>query len=295
MKCLVTGATGFVGANLVRKLLQDNHEIFILLRKTSNEWRISSIQKHLHSYYSDLTNRNVIFELVATIKPDIIFHTATYGGFPHQLDNNSMLSTNLIGTINLLDAAVKYQVPQFINTGSSSEYGLKNAPMKETDRCDPLSVYGLTKLAATNYCTLIGTTIHYPVCTLRLFSPYGELEDSSRLYPTIKNALLQGEKPHLGKPDAVRDFIPIAKVCAVYSKLLAANYTAGDIINVGSGRQQTIKEFYTQVASSLGSNLQPLWDMAPPRNFEPSHWEADIHKLRSLLPTEFAEENILCT
>lgn len=292
MKCLVTGATGFVGANLVRKLLQDNHEVFIITRKTSNEWRITPIKKYIHSYYSDLTNRNVIFELVATIKPDIIFHTATYGGFPHQLDNNSMLAANLMGTINLLDAAVKYQVPQFINTGSSSEYGLKNAPMKETDRCDPLSFYGLTKLAATNYCTLIGKTLPYSVCTLRLFSPYGELEDSSRLYPTIKNALIQGERAHLGKPDAVRDFIPMAKVCKIYSKIPTTNYQAGDIINVGSGRQQTISEFYTQVASSLGSTLQPLWNEMPPRNFEPTCWEAAISKLRSLLPAEFAEETI---
>lgn len=292
MKCLVTGGTGFVGANLVIKLLQANHEVVMITRKTSNEWRIAPLKKHLHSYYGDLTNRTVIFELIATIKPDIIFHTATYGGFPQQLDKDCMLATNLTGTINLLDAAVTYHVPQFINTGSSSEYGLKNFPMKERDRCDPLSFYGLTKLAATKYCTLIGTTLHYPVCTLRLFSPYGELEDSSRLYPTIKKALLQGERPGLGKPDAVRDFIPIEKVVSIYSKLPTANYQAGDIINVGSGRQQTISQFYTLVASSLGSDLQPLWNVAPPRNFEPTCWEADIHKLRSLLPTEFAEETL---
>ncbi len=66
---------------------------------------------------------------------------------------------------------------------------LKNHPMKESDLCEPVNLYGVTKLAATNYCTMIGKTQNYKVCTLRLFSPFGELEDSSRLYPSIVNSL----------------------------------------------------------------------------------------------------------
>lgn len=289
MKILVTGATGFIGAHLVRTLLQANHEIFIITRKTSNDWRISPIKEHLHICYGDITDRNLIFSLIATIKPTLIFHMATYGGFAHQLGNHNMLHANLLGTINLLDAAVAHQVPQFINTGSSSEYGLKNQPMKEEDRCDPVSFYGITKLAATNYCKLIGRTLQYPVCTLRLFSVYGDLEDSSRLYPTIRNSLAKGERPRLANPDSVRDFISVEKVCQVYDKITRVSYQPGDIINLGSGQQQTIRQFYALVADSLGSNLKPIWGMLPPRKLEPLHWEADISKLQSLLPMDFSQ------
>lgn len=287
MKCLVTGATGFVGANLVRALLQLSHEVFIIARESSDDWRISHIQDSLTIHYCDLTDRDGVFDLVAIIRPDIIFHAAAYGGFPIQLNKNMMIDANLIGAMNLLDAAVKYDVQQFINTGSSSEYGIKHKPMKENDICEPIHFYGVTKLAATHYCTMIGKTLHYPVCTLRLFSPYGEFEDSSRLYPSIKNALANGKRPRLSQPDSVRDFIPIQKVCEIYLKILDAKYTPGDIINVGSGRQQSLREFHSKIARSMGINLEPIWGEAPPRSFEPERWEADISKLKSLISIEF--------
>lgn len=287
MKCLVTGATGFVGANLVRTLLQHRNEVYIIARESSDNWRISAIQDRLTICYGDLTNRDDVFRFVAIIRPDIIFHVAAYGGFPNQLNKDIMIDSNLIGVMNLLDAAVEYDVSRFINTGSSSEYGMKNEPMKEDDVCAPLNFYGVTKLAATHYCTMIGKTLHYPVCTLRLFSPYGEFEDSSRLYPSIKNALIKGERPRLSKPDSVRDFIPIEKVSEVYIKIPTAKYKAGDIINVGSGKQQTIQEFYYKVARTMGISLEPIWSEAPPREFEPERWEADISKLKSLITIEF--------
>ena len=294
MKCLVTGATGFVGANLVRALLQRSNEVYIIARESSDDWRISHIQDSLTILYGDLTDRDGVFDLVAMIRPDIIFHVATYGGFPLQLNKEMMIGTNLIGTMNLLDAAVKYDVGQFINTGSSSEYGLKNEPMRENDICQPVNFYGVTKLAATTYCTMIGETLQYPVCTLRLFSPYGEFEDSSRLYPCIKKALISGQRPRLSQPDCVRDFISIQKVCQIYLKMAEAKYPPGAIINVGSGRQQTIREFYAKIAYSMGISLEPIWGEAPPRTVEPRRWEADISKLKSLIGIEFEQDDVLC-
>ena len=132
--------------------------------------------------------------------------------------------------------------------------------------------------------------MQYPVCTLRLFSVYGELEDASRLYPTIRNTLLKGERPRLANPNSVRDFIPIEKVCEIHENIPRANYQPGDIINVGSGHQQTISQFYTKVATSLGSNLKPIWGMVPPRKLEPQHWQANVDKLHSLLSIDLSQD-----
>lgn len=285
MRYLVTGATGFVGANLVRALLNiKDNEILISARKTSDFWRLRDVKEQLKDIvYIDLADRNMVFDTLNDIRPDIVYHIATYGGFPGQTEKEQMIKSNLMATMNLLDASVEHGVKQFINTGSSSEYGMKNSPMREVDVCEPLNFYGITKLAATNYCAMIGKSLHYRVCTLRLFSPYGEFEDQMRLYPSIKNALEAGESPKLSKPDSVRDFIPIEQVVKVYLKIVESAYEPGMIINVGSGEQQTIAQFYKKIADSVNVDIQPVWGQAQQRQFEPIKWEADISRLKSLI------------
>lgn len=284
-KILITGATGFVGASLVKALIRSGEkELYITARKNSDFWRIDEVTSHMRKiYYCNLDRRTEVFQLIEELKPDIIYHTATYGGFPDQTDSEKIISSNLNATIHLLDAAIINEVKQFINTGSSSEYGIKNLAMKETDLCEPVNLYGITKLAATNYCTMIGRSHNYKVCTLRLFSPFGELEDSSRLYPSIISALNEDKKPKLSRPNSVRDFIEIDKVLDVYLKIIKIEYKPGDIINVGSGKQQTIEEFYKLIAKNMKKNIEPIWGVAPPRSNEPKIWEADISKLKSLM------------
>lgn len=287
-KILVTGATGFVGASLVKALISyRENDLFITARKSSSFWRLDDIKAHIRKiYFCNLDDKSDVFKLIEDLRPDIIFHTATYGGFPNQTDPEQMINSNIHATIHLLDAAMKYGVGQFINTGSSSEYGIKSEPMKETDLCEPVNLYGITKLAATNYCTMQGKSQNYKVCTLRLFSPFGELEDPSRLYPTIINALNKNEKPRLSRPNSVRDFIEIDKVIEVYTKITEVAYGPGDIINVGSGKQSTIEQFYNKVAEKTGKNIEPIWGVAPPRSNEPERWEADISKLKLLVNIE---------
>jgi nucleoside-diphosphate-sugar epimerase len=285
MKFLVTGVTGFVGANLVRALIREpGAAVYITARSTSNFWRIEDVLSRFKQiYFLDLADREAVFQTVQEVEPEVIFHLACYGTGVFELDKDLMLKANLSSTVNLLDAAATSGVGQFINTGSSSEYGMKNEPMRETDYCEPINFYGITKLAATNYCTMIGRLYHYRVCTLRLFSPYGMYQDPAKLYPNIINALSKGKAPHLSNPDFVRDFIPIDQVIDIYRQMITLQYAWGDIINVGSGKQQTFREFYLNIAAELGLTIEPVWGKAPARSYEPKHWEADITKLQSLL------------
>ncbi|WP_151736542.1 NAD-dependent epimerase/dehydratase family protein ['Paenibacillus yunnanensis' Narsing Rao et al. 2020] len=285
MKVLVTGATGFVGSNLVRGILNNtDYEVNITARINSDFWRVEDLLGRINVHYDDLSKQNEVAELIQKIQPDVIYHVATYGGFPGQLDTQQTINTNLTATINLIDEATKNNVEQFINTGSSSEYGIKNQPMKETDLCEPVNLYGITKLAATNYCKMVSQTSEMKICTLRLFSPYGMFEDPSRLFPSIMNALENNESARLSRPSSVRDFLPIEDVVNVYLKLIKLNYNSGEIINVGSGKQQTIEEFYWYLAEKCGkTNIQPTWSAAPPRLYEPKVWEADVTRLRELM------------
>jgi nucleoside-diphosphate-sugar epimerase len=292
-KILVTGATGFVGANLLRSLSNiSSNECYVIVRRNSDMWRIKDIKSSLSGiYFADLADRDSIFELVKKIKPQIVYHVATYGGFPDQTDKDLILKSNVLSTINILDASVSNNVEVFVNTGSSSEYGIKTHPMRETDICEPINFYGITKLAATNYCSMIGKTGKIRVCTLRLFSPYGKLEDPSRLYPSIYNALRDNQRPKLSRPNSVRDFIEIEEVVEIYLKIVSSKFESGAIINVGSGKQKTIEEFYKSIARKMGVfNLDPLWGETNPRANEPVIWEADITKLRTILGNWGTEE-----
>jgi nucleoside-diphosphate-sugar epimerase len=295
MKVLITGATGFVGANLVREMLRStDYEISIIARENSDLWRIEDLLGQIKIFHDDLLDQTQVSELINRVKPDIIYHVATYGGFPNQTDKELTIATNLTATINLIDAAIENNVKQFINTGSSSEYGIKDRPMNETDLCEPINLYGITKLAATNYCKMVSQASSMKICTLRLFSPYGKYEDPSRLYPSIMYALEKNERPKLSRPSSVRDFIPIKDVIDFYLKIINVDYKSGEIINVGSGAQKNIGEFYVQLAKDAGKeNIEPIWSAAPPRLYEPKVWEADITKLKTILTEnqELGENN----
>ncbi|MBY9086499.1 NAD-dependent dehydratase, partial [Paenibacillus sp. HN-1] len=109
-------------------------------------------------------------------------------------------------------------------------------------------------------------------------------EDPSRLYPSIVEKLLNNESPKLSKPDSVRDFISIEEVVDIYLKIVNTNYPSGEIINVGTGKQRTIEQFYNDIAKHMGKeHIQPTWSAAASRMFEPIMWEADVTKLRSIL------------
>ena len=280
-KILVTGATGFVGSNLVRRLSSNGHDIHILTRRSSNKWRLMDCFSDLHNHTIDLLNQEELKGLMTEIEPDVIFHLATsgmYGGV--QRPDREVIETNLLGTVNLINACNDIDYKCFVNTGSSSEYGPKKEPMKETDICEPINFYGISKCAATLYGQSIAQTKDKPIIGLRLFSPFGPFDDKSRLMTYAITNALKNKPLLLGNPNAVRDYIYIEDVLDVYLQSIEiASGLKGEVFNVGSGSQITVTYIVNKIIEITDSQSEIKWNSFSGRAHDTEKWEADIEKV----------------
>lgn len=284
-KLFITGATGFIGANLVRHFLNQNYPIHILLRRQSDTWRLKGILSRIHQHPIDLTQAKELKQLLKQISPQVIIHTAVANVYrQHKTSDQSLVNTNLLGTINLIKAVNQIDYQAFIQTGSSSEYGPKTKPMKETDACQPQSLYAITKLAATQYARITATQAKKPLITLRLFSPYGPLDDSRRLAPYAVNQAINNHPLKLASPQAVRDYIYIADVIKAYEQAIKyAGKYPGEIFNIGSGKETSVKQVVDTVIKMTRSKSAVEWDKVQASGQDNLRWQANIAKAKKLL------------
>ncbi|TAM36238.1 NAD-dependent epimerase/dehydratase family protein [bacterium] len=283
-KILITGASGFVGANLARFLVNNGLSPHVFVRKDSDLWRIKDILGRIKVHILDISDGSATRVAVSRLKPEVVLHCAAYGGYHFQLDRDKIIRTNLIGTINLLSACIKNGCECFINTGSSSEYGLKNKPMRESDLLEPVTDYAAAKAAATLFCGAIAKREKIPIVTLRLFSAYGPYEQGHRLIPSLILSCLKKDNPKLSSGSPVRDFVFIEDVVNAYMKAIAhKDKLSGEIINIGSAREYSVREAAEKIIALSPHKVKPLWKKVVNPRIEPHRWQADITKARKLL------------
>jgi nucleoside-diphosphate-sugar epimerase len=283
-RALVTGASGFIGANLARRLLTDGHQVHLLTSPGGESWRLKGLSNEMGIYPVDLSNAGDVSRTVAAIQPDWIFHLAAHGAYSWQSNVCRMIATNLIGTINLVEAAMRAGFEAFVNTGSSSEYGFKNHAPSEDEMLEPNSHYAITKASATHYCRYVAQSQRRRIITLRLYSVYGPWEDPNRLIPTLIVRGLRNELPQLVDPNIARDYVYIDDVLDAY--LLAAQHSGpdlGGIFNVGTGIQTAVQQAVELACKELGISQQPAWGTMPNRMWDSNVWLADIRKIKAAL------------
>jgi nucleoside-diphosphate-sugar epimerase len=280
---LITGSTGFIGSNLVRQLIKKYDDIHIIIRKDSNLWRINDIIGKVNIHYVDLVEKSAVVKAVEKIKPQTIFHLAAYGAYPFQNNVEKIKSVILDGTINLIEACLKNKFKIFINTGSNSEYGFKNSPMKESDILCPNSHYAVMKAATTNYCQFIAASQKLPIVTVRPFHIYGPYEEPSRLIPKLVTKLLDNELPKLVSPNIARDMLYIDDAIDLFCSIASIKVNNGEIFNMGSGSQSTIRMIVDNTIGLIGASIIPKWNSMKPRIWDQYTWVSDMTKVKRIL------------
>ena len=228
----------------------------------------------------DLLEFKKITKIVQIMKPKTIFHLATYGAYSYQINRDKIKKNNLDAAINLLDACKSIKFHVFINTGTNSEYGFKNKPMKESDVIIPNSYYAVFKASFTNYCQFISISKKLPIITVRPFHVYGPYEENTRLIPTLIKCLLMNKSPDLVHSKISRDMIYINDVVDLFITIATKKIDFGEIYNMGSGKNYTIKEIFNKVQSLLNSRIKPKWNTMKNRDWDQKIWVSDMKKVR---------------
>jgi len=243
MKCFVTGAAGFVGSNISGKLLSLGHEVLgidcftdyydIRLKKRN-------ITDLIKNDAFELIEKNLLDVNLSSILDDVdvVFHQAAQAGVRASWGDDFSIYTNLniLGTQALLEASKNKKIKKFVYASSSSVYGdVAEIPMKETSYLQPLSPYGVSKLAAEHLCYLYFKNFAVPTVSLRYFTVFGPGQRPDMSFHRFIKATLSGEKISLyGDGEQTRDFTFI-------SDIVDANIAAmekgegGEIFNIGGG------------------------------------------------------------
>ena len=284
-KVLITGGAGFIGANFVHKFLDLKYDVHLIDRKESNLWRLKNVKNKIKIHYIDLKNYKNLEKLILKLKPQIILHFAAYGTYPKKhKDIKDIIDTNLLGTINLINACSKIKFECFINTGTSSEYGIKENAIRETDILEPDNLYGITKAGATMYCQYIAKTLDLPIVNTRLFAAYGYFEEKERLIPSVIKSYLTKTELKLSSPKPVRDFIFIEDIIDAYLLIIKkVQKIKGEIFNLGTGKQTNIAQIVSLVKEITKSKIKPEYNQIKPAQTEPKLWVADVSKTKKIL------------
>jgi dolichol-phosphate mannosyltransferase len=278
----VTGAGGFVGANLCRWLLRRGHEVHAVVRPGGDAWRLDGIGRDVVIHRVDL--RDTPAARAALDGADWVFHLAAHGAYSWQTDTTLIRETNARATAGLVELAGAGAFEAFVQAGSTAEYGGKDHPAREHEPAEPHGGYATSKAAATRYARTVSRDRDAHIVTLRLGTAYGPWEDPSRLMPTLAMFGTRGRLPTLTAPRTVRDFVYVDDVCEAFT--LAAHAThleRGSVLNVGSGTPTSLAELVELVRGELAIRESPRWSTMAPRAWETRLCVADCSLSRRKL------------
>jgi nucleoside-diphosphate-sugar epimerase/glycosyltransferase involved in cell wall biosynthesis len=279
---LILGASGFIGANLLRALLQQRRDVFGSTTRRP-AWRLANLDDR-HVKQVDLLVDSNLDSLLDEVRPRTIFDCVAYGAYSFERDADLIYRTNFHFATRLLKRLHERDLACYVHAGSSSEYGDRAAGPRESDGTAPNSDYAVSKVAAANLIYYFGKHCGLPCANLRLYSVYGPLEDASRLIPNLVRCGLEGRYPELVDPSISRDFVYIddAVEAFVDTALNLGPSDYGESFNIGSGQKTTIGDVARLAKDVFSLQEEPQFTM-PARDWDVQEWFANTEKTRHVL------------
>lgn len=248
---MITGATGMVGANLARRLVESGNRPVLLVRDPERLGRIESFRSQVDIVTADITDSDAVKATVGLTQPKIVYHLAGSFFNPPTLSAAEHMRINALGTLNLCEACKTVPGIRLVFAGSASVYA--GGPCRTEDMAlDPGSMFGVSKASGSMIVRTFGRLAEFETIELRLFGPYGPYENARRLIPDTILSALAGNDVCIGDGRQQRDFVYMDDVIDAF--LLAATRTipSGLTVNIASGQGRAIHDVAARVLTLMG-------------------------------------------
>ncbi len=286
---LVTGADGFIGSHLTEMLVREGYRVRALSQYNSfNSWgwlEDVPINPAIEVVTGDVRDPN--YCEVITRDVHTVFHLAALIAIPYSyVAPDSYVDTNIRGTLNMCQAALRNKCKRFLHTSTSEVYGTAQyAPIDEKHPMQPQSPYSASKIAADAMAMSFYNAFELPLTIVRPFNTFGPRQSNRAIIPTIITQILSGmTEIKVGDVTPTRDFNYVSDTCRGFIALAQAENALGQSVNIGSGYEITVKDTLELIADIIGRKVTFMSDAARirPANSEVFRLLCDNKKIREL-------------
>jgi len=258
MRIAVTGAGGFIGANLVRRLLTDGHDVCAIVRPGGSAERLAGLEVILGA--ADVRDGQTLAAIFGRFRPETVYHLAStaWNSETPPEDHEQAITQGMSG---VLEACQQWRPRRLIATGSAAEYG-SGAGFDEESPCRPDTALGRAKAAACRMAAERAPQLGIECVWLRLFTPYGPFEAPTRLVPSAIRAALGRDSLTLRSPGEERDFLAVADAVDAMARVAWAPLPNPAILNLSSGRATSVASLAGLIFACAGA--EPRWGEAAP-------------------------------
>ncbi|MGH2706483.1 MAG: NAD-dependent epimerase/dehydratase family protein [Actinomycetota bacterium] len=285
-RVLVTGADGFIGSHLTRRLVADGAEVHALTSEVSSVYpqRLIDLRGSIQIHEGNLMDRSAMDAVARLAKPSHIFHLAAYthvGKSWQRVDE--CIQANIQGTMNLLQALADQGYERFVNTGTSEIYGDIAVPFREGAVVNPISPYSVSKYAAERFCRLFQRAYGWPIVMLRPFNAYGPAQSPDRVIPEIIARAVRKEELKMTQGRQTREFNYVEDLADGFVKAATTEGVEGELFNIGGGEEISMRDVATMILDIMGNPIEPQFGALPERPTEIVRMYCDSSRARERL------------
>jgi nucleoside-diphosphate-sugar epimerase len=279
MKVFVTGASGFIGAQVTKALLAGGHSVTALVVPGDSLWRLAEAIGKFSIVTGRIADRDALRRALNKFQPEACIHLAWYAEPGKYLSSPENIAS-LTDSLSLLDELIQAGCGQVIMAGTCAEYDTEKGFLREDTPARPTTLYAATKLAACLIGQQLAAAAQINFAWGRIFYPYGPQEDPRRLVPAAICALQQGRSFPATLGEQVRDYIFIEDVAAAFCIMMEKQ--AIGVVNISSGVPVTIRQLLETIAVLMGRSDLTQFGALAYRDWEPSFICGDNSRLMQL-------------